>query len=235
LTLLLVSRAVPLPAASFVRGDVNHDGAVDLSDPIRTLMILFQGNPDALDCPDAADTNDDGAIDIADPITTLSYLFAGAAAPPPPGPRSCGEDPTQDALTCPSFAACDTALRAEVTAVSTTGSPGAYTFLVTVKSPDTGCERYADWWEVLTPEGTLLYRRILLHSHTTEQPFTRSGGPVPITADTEVIVRAHMNTSGYGTHAFQGTPAGGFSPTQLEPAFAVELAEQPPLPTSCAF
>jgi len=64
---------------------------------------------------------------------------------------------------------------AEVQSVKATGKSNSYTFAVTIKSPDIGCDRYADWWEVITPEGELLYRRVLLHSHVDEQPFTRTG------------------------------------------------------------
>src|ERR1041384_5068 len=67
---------------SFRRGDVNEDGLVDLSDPLRTLSFLFAGTPPALDCEKAADTNDDGRLDINDPVFLLGYLFLGAAEPP---------------------------------------------------------------------------------------------------------------------------------------------------------
>ncbi len=123
----------------------------------------------------------------------------------------------------------------DVVAVQTSGSPGAYEFNVTVKSPDTGCQQYADWWEVVSTDGKLLYRRVLLHSHVTEQPFTRSGGPVPIQADTIVWVRAHMNTGGYGGMAFKGSVRSGFKPAALNPGFSAGLASQPPLPDDCDF
>ncbi|HJN27098.1 MAG TPA: hypothetical protein QF604_04200 [Candidatus Latescibacteria bacterium] len=42
---------------------------------------------------------------------------------------------------------------------------------------------------MVTTEGQLLYRRVLLHSHTNEQPFARSGSPVPIASDQQVWVR----------------------------------------------
>ena len=67
---------------------------------------------------------------------------------------------------------------AKITAVECTGGPNNYTLSVTIESPDTGCDQYADWWEVFYPDNTLIYRRILSHSHVNEQPFTRSGGPV---------------------------------------------------------
>ncbi|MGD1921439.1 MAG: hypothetical protein ACFCAD_22655 [Pleurocapsa sp.] len=34
---------------------------------------------------------------------------------------------------------------AQVTKVDVTGQNNSYTFAVTVDSPDTGCDRYADW------------------------------------------------------------------------------------------
>ena len=89
---------------------------------------------------------------------------------------------------------------ADVIDVSTSGQPGAYSFSVTVSSPDTGCEQYADWWEVVTEDGQLLYRRVLLHSHVAEQPFTRSGGPVDVTAETRHVegLQQYLFTPGDG-------------------------------------
>lgn len=124
---------------------------------------------------------------------------------------------------------------ADVTAVRASGTPGAYQFAVTVSSPDKGCKQYADWWEVLTEDGKLIYRRVLLHSHVDEQPFTRSGGPVAIKPDTIVWVRAHMHPGGYGGKAMKGTPKGGFREVLQPENFAYELEKQPPLPTECAF
>ena len=103
--------------------------------------------------------------------------------------------------------------QAEVVGVSVTGNPGDYAFSVTVGSPDQGCGAYADWWEVISEEGELLYRRVLLHSHVEEQPFSRSGGPVKIQPGDTVIVRAHMSDAGYGGSVMRGTVAGGFSIT----------------------
>jgi hypothetical protein len=124
---------------------------------------------------------------------------------------------------------------ADVIGVQVSGAPGAYQFNVTIRSPDTGCQQYADWWEVVSEDGRLLYRRVLLHSHVDEQPFTRSGGPVSMQADTVVWVRAHMNTGGYGGAAFKGSVKAGFKPTEPLPSFAAGLAKQPPLPEGCDF
>lgn len=111
----------------------------------------------------------------------------------------------------------------------------SFVFSVGIQSPDTGCDQYANWWEVVTPDGTLLYRRILAHSHITEQPFVRSGGPVEeIDENTEVYIRAHMHPTGYGGAAYKGTVSSGFTPFALDEDFAEELASSDPLPTGCA-
>lgn len=148
---------------------------------------------------------------------------------------SCNSIKNDDGATEPEMDPPSAAGAAEVLAVSVTADPGAYTFSVQLKSPDTGCDQYADWWEVIGTDGSLKYRRILTHSHVNEQPFTRSGGPVPITADEPVYVRGHMNKGGYGTRIFRGTVAGGFSMDSLAVSFADTLAQVAPLPVDCAF
>ncbi len=83
---------------------------------------------------------------------------------------------------------------------------GAWTFHVTVEHPDNGWEDYADGWDVVLPDGTVLkpdpgspYTRILLHPHDNEQPFTRSQSDLKIPDDiTQVTVRAHDNVDGFG-------------------------------------
>jgi len=88
--------------ASFVRGDANDDGVVNLSDPIRVLSMLFQGGGN-LYCEDSADANDDGVINLTDPILILRTLFdgnvGGIIAPYP----YRGFDPTPDELLCKDF------------------------------------------------------------------------------------------------------------------------------------
>lgn len=82
----------------FRRGDLNLDGACDLSDVIALLDYLFLGSP--IFCADAGDINDDGEVDLADAIFKLTYLFLNGPAPADPGPNVCGPDPTDDSIRC---------------------------------------------------------------------------------------------------------------------------------------
>ncbi len=74
-----------------------------------------------------------------------------------------------------------------------------FRFDVTVRHADTGWDHYADKWEVLAPDGTVLGTRTLLHPHVDEQPFTRSltGVAIPETIG-QVTVRAHDSVHEYG-------------------------------------
>ncbi len=121
--------------------------------------------------------------------------------------------------------------------VTFSGKEGDYTFSVTLKSPDTGCQQYADWWEVISENGDLIYRRILAHSHVNEQPFERSGGSVNINTNDVVIIRGHMNNSGYGEGdiAMKGSVTSGFQPFTIFKDFAADLDKEAPLPSGCAF
>ena len=112
-------------------------------------------------------------------------------------------------------------------------------FSVTLRSDDTGCDQYADWWEVLdATDGTLLGRRILGHSHTllngSGNPFTRSADIV-VDGDTELVIRGHMNPNGYGGQIMGGSVANGFRIVDVDPTFASGVDEVAPLPTGCAF
>ncbi len=79
------------------------------------------------------------------------------------------------------------------------GAGGTYSFAVTVRHDDTGWEHYADRWEVVAPDGTVLGTRVLLHPHVHEQPFTRSQSGILIPAGIETVtVRAHDSVDGLG-------------------------------------
>jgi hypothetical protein len=126
---------------------------------------------------------------------------------------------------------------ADITDVTVSGSSGSYTFSATVHSTDIDCSEFANWWEVTTQDGTLLYRRILQHPHTpaiTGNPVTRSGGPVPAAGDQEVIVRAHLNTVGYVGIPMRGTAESGFEAApDITSDFHPELADEEPQPATC--
>ena len=126
-------------------------------------------------------------------------------------------------------------LLAKVLSVTISGDENQYSFNVEVESPDTGCDQYADWWEVISPDSSLIHRRILAHSHVDEQPFRRSSGPVAISKNETVIIRAHMNNLGYGSQILIGSVSKGFSIDSISTNYAIELASAPPLPGSCTF
>lgn len=69
---------------------------------------------------------------------------------------------------------------------------GTYRFDVTVRHGDEGSKHYADKWDVVAPNGSVLGTRVLAHPHKNEQPFTRSlmGVSIPENVN-EVTLRAH--------------------------------------------
>lgn len=78
-------------------------------------------------------------------------------------------------------------------------SDGSYQISVAVLSDETGWDKYADRWEVLGPDGTVLGTRILHHPHVTEQPFTRSLPALRLPPGLmEIRVRAHDSVEGFG-------------------------------------
>ena len=125
--------------------------------------------------------------------------------------------------------------QAVIQKVEVSGSEESYNFNVEIHSPDTGCDQYADWWEVFTIDSTLLYRRILAHSHVDEQPFSRSGGPIAINKDDHVIIRGHMNNLGYGSLVMRGSVEGGFVADTISIDYAQGLESTEPLPQDCDF
>ncbi len=125
---------------------------------------------------------------------------------------------------------------ANVVAITVSGTPGGFTFAVSIESADIDCDQFADWWEVISENGELIYRRILTHSHTDENGttdadapgnrFTRDGGPVEISNTDVVLVRAHMNNAGYIGAVFRGSVSGGFTATSaIDADFASNLED----------
>jgi len=89
---------------------------------------------------------------------------------------------------------------ADVVDVTINKSSGdSYSFDVALKHADTGWEHYADSWEVFDDKGNVLGKRVLVHPHVNEQPFTRSLSGVKIPAAlTTVTIRAHDSVHKYG-------------------------------------
>ncbi len=94
--------------------------------------------------------------------------------------------------------------KARVLKATATANPGgSYTFSATIAHADSGWKHYADKFEVLAADGTVLGTRILYHPHVDEQPFTRGLGNVQVPAGlTEVIVRASDNVHKAGKVTF---------------------------------
>lgn len=99
----------------------------------------------------------------------------------------------------PTTSAASVAMCADVTDVLVTAeAAGTYRLDVTVLSPDTGWDKYADAWEVRAPDGTVLGTRVLAHPHVDEQPFSRSlRGVVFPEGLTEVEVAARDLVEGF--------------------------------------
>jgi hypothetical protein len=91
--------------ATFVRGDLNQNGRLEVTDAIIVLRFLFAGEREPVTCEDAADIDDDGQLAVTDPVALLDGLFRGGPAPPAPF-RDCGADPTPDALGCRAYEIC---------------------------------------------------------------------------------------------------------------------------------
>ena len=90
-------------ALEFVRGDVNSNGAIDITDAVATLRYLFLAG-DGVACEDAADVDDNGALALTDAVALLRYLFQDGERPVEPFVAP-GVDPTVDELGCRSVPA----------------------------------------------------------------------------------------------------------------------------------
>jgi len=77
----------------FKRSDADLSGEFSLSDAVLIANYLFLGAREPA-CHDAADSDDSGTIDLTDVILPLNWYFSGGSEPAPPGPNSCGADPT---------------------------------------------------------------------------------------------------------------------------------------------
>ena len=91
-----------------------------------------------------------------------------------------------------------------IEAVEARGGAAGWSFSVTLSHPDTGWDHYADGWQILDADGTVLGHRMLAHPHVHEQPFTRSLGGVDIPAGTSLVfIQAHCLVDGWGEQLFE--------------------------------
>ena len=81
----------------FLRGDVDDNGFVNLTDAVSLLLYLFQQGREP-GCLDSTDIDDNGFLNLTDGVSLLNHLFRAGPAPQPPGFLECGVDPTEDNL-----------------------------------------------------------------------------------------------------------------------------------------
>lgn len=170
-----------------------------------TVQSSGQPPPDSLDrfvSPEPQIENEPGSTLPAEkPPTALVEQLAATVE----SPTAVTEQPK--ITVAPPTTLPDSAADADVLFVSARQTTeGVWSFSVTVSHPDTGWEDYADGWDVVLPDGTVLltnpddlFTRLLLHPHENEQPFTRSQSNIQIPPHvTEVTVRAHDLVDGFG-------------------------------------
>ncbi|MEC9353195.1 MAG: hypothetical protein VYD81_07765 [Planctomycetota bacterium] len=86
----------PGPAEDlFLRGDVDDNGFVNLTDAVSLLLYLFQQGNEP-NCTDSTDIDDNGFVNLTDGVSLLNHLFRAGPAPQAPGFLECGVDPTAD-------------------------------------------------------------------------------------------------------------------------------------------
>ena len=78
-----------------------------------------------------------------------------------------------------------------------------YRIDATVLHDDEGWEHYANRWDVLATDGTLLGSRELAHPHENEQPFTRSLTLTLPAGTTMITLQANDSVHGLGGKLFE--------------------------------
>jgi hypothetical protein len=147
-------------------------------------------------------------VESATPATPTAVVPTEPSPRPTVEPATPISTPTSETSPLPTAAPERAEIgNADVTYVrAVQAANNSWTFHVTVQHPDTGWEDYADGWDVLTLDGTVIkpdpdspFTRLLTHPHENEQPFTRSQSGIVMPNDvTQVRVRAHDLVDGYG-------------------------------------
>lgn len=135
---------------------------------------------------------------MPDPLRRSKVFSARPVDPPRPAAAAIGAGIAMLAVALaagPAVAGEADILSAEVTAAG----EGRFHVSATVRHADTGWDHYADLFDVLAPDGTVLGQRVLHHPHVEEQPFTRHLRDLAIPAGIDrVTVRAHDSVHGLG-------------------------------------
>lgn len=124
---------------------------------------------------------------MAASIVMLMLMLVSASCASSGETGEANETASTVETTLPTVAGCANVVEADIEL-----SGDTYRVSATILSADTGWEKYADAWEVRSPDGTVLGTRILAHPHVDEQPFTRSLSGVDIPAgvmDVEIAAR----------------------------------------------
>lgn len=69
------------PVCCAVRGDIDHSGAIDISDLVYLVDWMFNGGPES-PCEGEANIDGEASIDIADLVYLVDYMFNDGPAPP---------------------------------------------------------------------------------------------------------------------------------------------------------
>ncbi|OUS35812.1 hypothetical protein A9R01_06540 ['Osedax' symbiont bacterium Rs2_46_30_T18] len=87
--------------------------------------------------------------------------------------------------------------------VATTNAQGSYRFDVTLAHADKSWDHYANVWQIETLQGEVLAKRVLLHPHISEQPFTRSLAGVKLPKGiAQVVIIAGCTVDGMNSQRY---------------------------------
>jgi mono/diheme cytochrome c family protein len=89
-TLFLLPGGLLAREPVLLRGDVDRNGVVEITDAVDILNYLFLGGS-APPCTALADISGDHTLDLTDPIALLTYLFLGGSVPSLLKPDEVGE------------------------------------------------------------------------------------------------------------------------------------------------
>ena len=88
---LEIFESLSATSPSFLRGDVNQDGEVNILDS-NDLLRFFYDKEYEPPCLESADVNNDGLVQLDDALQLISYVTHGLSPPASPFP-ACGRDP----------------------------------------------------------------------------------------------------------------------------------------------